>query len=61
MANGGSFTTQTLLNVTEGIITNTRIRAFSFALYTVVGVCTLCQNFFEHFSEAKALSMILAF
>ena len=27
----------------------------------VVGFCTLCQHFFEHFSEAKALSIIRAF
>ena len=26
-----------------------------------LGFCTLCQHFFEHFSEAKALSIIRAF
>ena len=26
-----------------------------------IGFCTLCQHFFENFSEAKALSIIRAF
>ena len=26
-----------------------------------IGFCTLCWHFFEHFSEAKALSIIRAF
>ena len=60
MSNGGSFTTQRLLSIIEGNSTNTCIRAFSLAFFmnTVVGICTLCQHFFEHFSEAKALSII---
>ena len=70
---GGMFTANTMSSVVEtlgltlpGMQSITRSIRFQTyqdeaLLGRLIGFCTLCQHFFEHFSEVKALSIIRAF